>query len=136
MLYLIFSKLKILNLRLKIPSKQAGFSMTELIVVMAIASVIMTTIVVQQSQWNKRLAVNTQAYELALMIRQAQIYSLGVKEYTAGAGDKFDIGYGVHIGRTGPLSDKYILFADKDKDLLYDDPVEKIEEKVFKRKVK
>jgi prepilin-type N-terminal cleavage/methylation domain-containing protein len=78
-------------------SKKRGFTLVELIVVMAIATIIMTALVVQQSQWNDSLVVSTQAYELVLMIRQAQIYSLGVREDTAGTeSDKFNIGYGVY----------------------------------------
>ena len=75
-----------------------GFTLVELIVVMSIATVIMTALIIQQSKWNDRLTVNTQAYELALMIRQAQIYSLGVREDMAGGGG-FDVGYGVYFDK-------------------------------------
>ena len=112
-----------------------GFTLAELIVVMAIATVIITSVVVQQSRWNDRLAVDTQAYELALMIRQAQIYSLGVREYTAGTDDKFNIGYGVHFDTSGPPSERYIFFADRDGDFKYD-PEEEIETKYLTKGVK
>ena len=105
-----YSKLKIENCKLKISAKR-GFTLIELIVVMTIATIITTALVVQQSKWSDQLAVNTQAYELALMIRQAQIYSLGVKEYTAGTGDKFNTGYGIHLDKSA--SNQYIFFADK-----------------------
>jgi prepilin-type N-terminal cleavage/methylation domain-containing protein len=90
---------------------QEGFTLVELIVVITIASIIMTTLVVQQSSWNDRLAISTQAYEMALMVRQAQIYGLGVRENTAGSGDKFDVGYGVYFDSNNT---RYIFFADKD----------------------
>jgi hypothetical protein len=87
-------------------------------IVMVVAVIVMTTLVIQQSKWNNRLAVNVQAYELALMIRQAQIYGLGVREYASGTGDKFDVGYGVHLDSSSNLN--YIFFADSDKDQKYD----------------
>lgn len=98
--------------------RRGGFTLIELAVAMAIAITMITSLVIQQSRWNDRLTVNTQTYELALMIRQAQIYSLGVREYTDGVGDKFDVGYGIHINMANP--NQYIFFADKDKDLIYD----------------
>jgi prepilin-type N-terminal cleavage/methylation domain-containing protein len=94
-----------------ISKRTQGFTLVELMVVISIASIILGTVVIQQNEWSDKLAVDTQAYEMALMIRQAQIYSLAVREYTAGTGDKFDIGYGVFfdIANVG----QYIYFADK-----------------------
>ncbi len=113
-----------------------GLTLIELIVVMTIATIIMTSLVVQQGKWNDELAVRTQAYELALMIRQAQIYSLGVREDTGGAGgDKFNIGYGMHIDTRGAANDRYIFFADRDGDKKYSGSGEDIENKVFTRGV-
>ncbi len=127
--FLIFSK------KIGLPrgaSAKWGFTLIELIVVMTISTIIMTALIIQQSKWNDSLAVNTQAYELALMIRQAQIYSLGVREDTFGAGDKFDVGYGVYIDED--LPGQYIFFADKNKDLKYDSG-EAQETKTFTRGV-
>ena len=112
-------------------SRKEGFTLIELIVVMAIASVIMTALVIQQSNWNDSLIVNTQTYEMALMIRQAQVYGLGVKEYIAGTGDKFNIGYGVYFD-SDPT--RYIFFADKNGDKNYDSG-EEVEIKTLNRGV-
>jgi len=92
----------------------------------------MTAIIIQQGRWNDHLAVNTQAYELALIIRQAQIYSLGVKEYAAGTGDKFNIGYGISVNEDNP--GQYVYFADKNKNQRYDSG-EEIETKTFTGRV-
>jgi len=110
---------------------RAGFTLVELIVVMAIATIIMTTLVIQQNKWNDSLTVSTQAYELALMIRQAQVYSLGVREDTAGTGDKFNVGYGVYFDTDNT---RYIFFADRDGNMKYDSG-EAIETKTFTRGV-
>ena len=92
--------------------RSGGFTLAELMVVMGIALVLMTTLVIQQNMWNDRLTVNTQAYELALMIRQAQIYSLAVMGDVSNPGDKFNIGYGVHVNMDN--TDRYVFFVDRD----------------------
>ncbi|MEK7635317.1 MAG: type II secretion system protein [Patescibacteria group bacterium] len=98
--------------------RSGGFTLTELIVVMAISSIILTSIVIQQNSWNSALAVKTQAYDLALMIRQAQIYSLGVREDIGGSGDKFSTGYGVYLDSL--TTNSYIYFADRSNNKQYD----------------
>lgn len=115
----------------KIFSPRAGFTLIEFIVVMSIAIILITSLVIQQSKWNDTLTVNTQAYELALTIRQAQIYSLGVREYSAGGNGRFDIGYGVYFDQN---FNRYIYFADADKDQKYD-AGEELETKTFTRGV-
>ncbi|MBN2093792.1 MAG: prepilin-type N-terminal cleavage/methylation domain-containing protein [Candidatus Zambryskibacteria bacterium] len=111
------------NLKLKIAypvklQRSGGFTLIELLVSISIAMIIITVFVMQQRQWDEQLAVNTEAYELALMIRQAQIYSLGVKGQLGVAGDIFNVGYGIYM-RQG-LSDKYIFYADKNHNEKYD----------------
>ena len=117
----------------KLKNKNAGFTLTELIVVITIATAMMTSLVFQQAKWNDNLAVSAQAYDLALMIRQAQIYSLGVKEdKSASSGDKFNIGYGIYLSQNN-LS-QYIYFADRNGNQKYDSG-EAIETKTFTRGV-
>src|SRR3989338_6889263 len=111
---------------------EAGFNLTELLVVITIATIITTSLIVQQNKWNDHLAVSTQAYEMTLMIRQAQIYSLGVREYVAGTGDKFNIGYGIYFDIATP--DRYVFFADKNKNL-EKDADEVLETKIFTKGV-
>lgn len=110
----------------------SGFTLVELLVVVSIATLLLTAMVFQQNKWNDRLAVNTQIYELGLMLRQAQVFGLGVKEYTGGTGDKFDKAYGVHIDTGTP--DRYYFFADADKDGRFDTG-ELIETKMLTRGV-
>ncbi len=117
---------------LKNKIKNKGFTLIELLVVISICSIIFTAIVVQQSKWNDRFAVTSQAYELALMVRQAQTYGLGVREYQSGPGDKFDTGYGIYFSDSQP--GQYIFFADRNKNKIYDSG-EAIETKVFSRGV-
>jgi prepilin-type N-terminal cleavage/methylation domain-containing protein len=109
-----------------------GFTLTELLVVISIATILLTAMVFQQNKWNDKLAVNTQIYELGLFLRQAQVYGLGVKEYAVGAGDKFDKAYGVHINMSTP--DRYYFFVDADKDGVFD-AGEVLETKILTRGV-
>src|SRR3989344_26979 len=119
---LIYSKYKYLkNYFLKFFNKdkvRSGFTLVELLVVMSIFTIITTALVIQQSKWNDRLQLNTKLYDLALYIRQAQLYSLGVKEYQTGSPiDKFNIGYGIYINMTNPS--QFIFFADTNKNFEY-----------------
>lgn len=108
-------------------------------VVIAIATIMVTAVVVQQSSWNDSLSVSTQAYEMALMIRQAQIYGLGVRGNTAGAGDVFNTGYGVFFSSDDSSGfnhiNQYIFFADIDGDGVYDAGDNIIETKTLTRGV-
>ena len=98
---------------------------------MFIATVMMTSLVIQQGKWNDQLVVSTQAYEMAMMIRQAQIYALGVKENTfAGASnaDKFNVGYGVYFDVNSKIS--YKFFADVNGDKKYNEGTDNVIEPV------
>ncbi|KKP56176.1 MAG: hypothetical protein UR50_C0006G0011 [Parcubacteria group bacterium GW2011_GWC1_34_10] len=112
--------------------KKKGFTLIELMVVMSIATIMMAVLIFQQNKWSDQLSVNTQAYEMVLMIRQAQIYSLGVREDTGGTGDKFNVGYGIYMNQSN--ANQYIYFADRDGDQKYDSG-EAIETKTFSRGV-
>lgn len=114
-------------------NKKKGFTLVELMVVIAIASVMMAVVVVQQNSWNDRLITSIQAYEMALMIRQAQIYSLGVKVDEGGnSSDKFSVGYGVYINQNNLA--QYTYFADRNGDKIYN-AGEEIETKNLNRGV-
>jgi prepilin-type N-terminal cleavage/methylation domain-containing protein len=100
----------------------SGFTLMELMIVIAIASILMTTVVVQQRKWDDNLSVSIQAFDLGMTIRQAQIYGLGAKEDNAGSeGDKFNVGYGVdvNLGNSGDNT-RYIFFADRNNNKIYD----------------
>ncbi len=109
-----------------------GFTIMELMVVMFVSTLILASLVIQNNKWNDRLTVSAQAYELSLMVRQAQMYSLGVREDVGGSGDKFNVGYGVFVDMATPT--QYIFFVDRDGDFRYD-AGESVETKLFTRGV-
>jgi len=115
--------------------KNNGFTLLELLVVITISTILLTAVVFQQRGWNDRLAVSSQAYEMVLMIRQAQIYSLGTMKDSLGTGgDNFNVGYGVYVDQDVP--DRYIFFADRNGDKIYTLSADgQATEKVFTRGV-
>ena len=78
--------------------------------------IITTVILANQSQFNSTIFLSDLAYDVALTIRQAQVFGLTVKEF-AGPPTSFDIGYGVFFDE-GDASG-YTFFSDKDRDHQY-----------------
>ena len=99
--------------------KSSGFSLVELVIVAGILVMITGTMLVNYSSFNNSIILGSLAYDIALSIRQAQVFGLSVRAYKGGSGPAtFDIGYGVHF--EAPLPTKsYILFADTDRDFNY-----------------
>src|SRR3989338_6334842 len=71
-----------------------GFTITELIVALGIASVIMTVIILRQSAYTDGAALTNLADDIGSTISQAQTYGIGVKELSTGSSD-FSAAYGL-----------------------------------------
>lgn len=86
--------------------------MFELLVSVAIFTVITAVALFNNAQFNSSIVLTNLSYEIALSIRQAQTYGISVR---APAGSSvFQSGYGVHFTED---SSSYILFEDKDPNL-------------------
>ncbi len=81
-----------------------GFSLIELLVVIAIFALISGLILANHSRFNSSVLLGSLAYNIALSIREAQVYGLSVKQFS----DEFQVGYGVRFEG----EETYILFAD------------------------
>ena len=94
-----------------------GFSLTELIVSIAIFLLITSIVMVSQYRFGSKILITNLAYDVALGIRQAQVYGSSSRK-AAGAllGNEFNRKYGVHFGPT----DYFILFVDLNDDGVYD----------------
>lgn len=93
--------------------KCAGFTLIELMVTTGIMVIISTAVLVNNSAFGGTVNLRNLAYDVALTIRQAQVYGVSVKRF----GASFDAGYGVHFSASD--SGEFILFADVNDDGVY-----------------
>ena len=84
-----------------------GFTLIELMVVLAIIIVITAVAFASQSNFNKTLILANAAYDVALTLRNAETYGLGSR--VAGTATT-NTGYGVDFSKGTPSS--FTLFAD------------------------
>jgi prepilin-type N-terminal cleavage/methylation domain-containing protein len=94
-------------------SKLRGFSLVELMVSVAVVAIITSIVLTNQNQFNSSILLRNLSYDIALSIRQAQVFGLSIR---SGFGVNTQ-GYGVHFDSENDSS--YILFAD-DGDLQFD----------------
>lgn len=85
--------------------RSAGFTLIELMVVLAIIVAITAVVFTSQSSFNKTLILANTAYDIALTIRSAETYGLGGRAIST-----LPLGYGIHVDRAIPRS--FVLFAD------------------------
>lgn len=83
-----------------------GFTLVEMIVVLAIVIIITTIALLGQSSFNRSMVLTDTAYTIAFSIREAQ--ALGISSRTFGGTQ--DAGYGLRFTDGSPTS--YKLFAD------------------------
>lgn len=95
-----------------------AFSLIELLVVTGILVIITGMMLANNARFNSSVLLGNAAYDVALSVRQAQVYGLSTQEHEG----VFQIGYGVRfVGGT-----EYFLFADTDNDKRYDDGTDPI----------
>lgn len=88
--------------------KPRGFSLVEMLVVLAIIVIVTSVALFGQSKFNQSLILSDTAYTVAFSLRQAQ--SLGLSSRLSSSQS---IAYGLHFSTTGsPGLYSYILFAD------------------------
>lgn len=101
-----FLKIKISK---KVGDTSSGFTLVEMIVVVAIFAILTAIIIFNYGEFNDQIIVTNMSYEIALTTRQAQIFGLGVR----GTGGDFQKSYGIFadISDTGETKD-FIFFED------------------------
>ena len=87
---------------------RAGFSLLEVIISLAIIVIIVSILLVQYEAFNSEVLLRSQAYEMALSIREAQVQAVSV----LGARADFRQEHGIYITRATP--DRYQFFVDSD----------------------
>ena len=103
--------------------KSAGFTLIELIVVLFIMTLVSSVVLANYGSFRQSTSVLNLANEVALSIRQAQVFGVAVVGEGIGQAAVFPR-YGVRIGYA---PGEYSLFHDLDADNAYDDPGELVE---------
>ncbi len=99
-------------------SIRAGFTLYEMLVCLAIISIIAGIAFYSNKQFKTDIEISNLAYKMALEVRQAQVDSVSVRQFTDISGQQsFSVPYGIHFSKSNPNS--FILFADADGDGLY-----------------
>lgn len=95
--------------------KAGGVTIIELLVVISIFMVISSITVFSYGKFNSSLSIQNLSDDIALSVRRAQGYAIGVRS----ANNAFDIGYGIHLTANPNTSDlangsskSFVLFAD------------------------
>ncbi len=82
---------KIKNLKFK--NKSLGFSLIELIMVVAVMLIITSVTLLRQAKFSSDVLITNMAYEVALSIREAAVFGISSKYNASG----YRVGYGVHF---------------------------------------
>lgn len=104
------------------PSK--GFTLIELMVVVAIMVLITTAVLIRQSRFDSSTLLRSLSYSIALSIRSAQVYGTSVLGVKSGGVTLFAPAYGVYFNN----QNSYLLFADVNGNGAYDPAVDTIVE--------
>ncbi|MEK7107281.1 MAG: GIY-YIG nuclease family protein [Patescibacteria group bacterium] len=103
-------------------SGKGGFTLIELVVVVAIITVVTSVVLVSNTKYGGSVLLQNLAYDIALSIRQAQVYGISVRGF--GTTNMFTAGYGMHFD----INDNahYELFADADGNGLFSNASENV----------
>lgn len=97
-------------------ASQSGFTLVELLVSIAIFSVMTGIVLARYNTYNTNAPFANASEDVVLALRQAQVYGVGVKG--CGAANPFDCGYGVYFSTAAPSGFK--IFADTNNNKTYD----------------
>ena len=86
--------------------KNGGFSLLEVMVTAAIIGIITAVVVINYGSFNNTILLRNQAFEIALQLREAQVYAVSVR----GDSTEFREEYGIYFDMSN--SQQYLLFQD------------------------
>jgi prepilin-type N-terminal cleavage/methylation domain-containing protein len=89
-----------------IAQRASGFSLVEMMVVLAIISVVTSIALLGQGEFNRSILLTDTAYTVALSLREMQTYGLSSRKFNATQ----NAGYGAYV--TSATTGSYVLFAD------------------------
>ena len=88
-----------------------GFTLIEMLISIAIIGLISGLVIVRFSAFDSSVLLKSAAYDVALALRDAQVYSVGVRASSLPGGNTFSYPYGVSFT---PGSKTYIFFRNND----------------------
>lgn len=86
---------------------RAGFTLVELMVTVGIIMIITAVVIVRYGAFNSAVLLKSQAYEMALNLREAQVFAISAR----GDQSAFRDGYGLYFNTATP--NQYRLFFDR-----------------------
>lgn len=92
---------------------QGGFSLVELLISLAIITVITAMVIVRFTAFDSNVLLKSLAYEVAATVRDAQVYSVSVARNAALGGDAYSTTYGVTFS-SGASTYTFFGYSDKD----------------------
>lgn len=100
---------KLFAIRYSLNAHSRAFTLIELVVVVGIFIAVSSLILANNSRFGGSVLLQNLAYDIALSIRQAQVYGIAVR----GAGSSnFSSGYGMYFESASGKNKTYVLFAD------------------------
>jgi prepilin-type N-terminal cleavage/methylation domain-containing protein len=102
----------------KAAHSSAGFTLIELMVVSAIFMVLSSVVLSANTRFGNKVVLQNLAHEMALTVREAQVYGIAVRRFS---GSNFDVGYGMYFTpSSGESQTVYQLFGDVIVNGVYD----------------
>jgi len=97
--------------------KNKGFTLVEMLISVGIFTVMSGIILANYPEFRSRSALDNLTAQIAIVFREAQVYGISVREEGTA---NFSTGYGVHVDITGENKKQLIIFADLNKNFIYD----------------
>jgi len=94
------------------PRYISGFTIIEVMVTVAIIAILSAILMYQFKGFDSKLLLKNLAYEIAIVLREAQVYGVSVQ----GSGADFEKAYGVHF----EVGTHYTLFRDNNNNGIFD----------------
>ena len=94
-------------------AKTIGFSLVELVVSIAIIVLVLSIVITQQNGFNRSVLLRSQAYEIALTIRETQLSAVSAINAMSGGAEDFRSVIGVHFDTTANFNQRYTVFLDE-----------------------
>lgn len=99
--------------------KTLGFTMIEIVIMMAIITAVSAIVLFKFTALNDSAFLNRSTHELALSIRRAQNMALAITQVDVGGIGTIPPAYGVRLSQAASDADQYIIFGDVINDFIW-----------------